>query len=64
MKLYEVAPKTKVRVVGENRNPPCSIETTEGEELMFYHIDGMYSYCKNGEGETVHLAAWTEVEVV
>jgi hypothetical protein len=31
---------------------------------MFYHIDGMYSYCKNKEGETVHLVAWAEVEVV
>jgi hypothetical protein len=24
----------------------------------------MYSYCKTDDGEVVHLAAWTEVEIV
>jgi len=35
-----------------------------GDIIHFKHIDGMYSYCKNENGDTVHPAAWTEVEIV
>ena len=52
MKLYNVPRNTLVRII------------YSGEEVMFHHIDGMYSYCKNLHGEVVHLAAWTEVEIV
>lgn len=51
MKLYEVRRNTRVRV------PELEIE------VMFHHIDGMYSVCTYGT-EVVHLAAWTEVELV
>lgn len=44
--------------------PVASIEVGVGEYIHFGHVDGMYSYCLDMEGETVHLAAWTEVEVV
>lgn len=27
--------------------------------ILFYHIDGMYSYCKTEKGATVHLKATT-----
>ena len=50
MKLYDVPPNTRIKV--------------KELELMFHHIDGMYSICKTDDGETVHLAAWTEVEIV
>ena len=50
MKLYDVPRNTRIKV--------------EYLELMFHHIDGMYSLCKTDDGETVHLAAWTEVEIV
>jgi hypothetical protein len=50
MKLYDVPRNTRIRI--------------EDLELMFHHIDGMYSLCQTDDGETVHLAAWTEVEVV
>jgi hypothetical protein len=32
-------------------------------EAVFYfdHIDGMYSYCLDMFGDTIHLAAWTDV---
>ena len=53
MKLYEVPRYTKVRVIGE-----------QSFEVFFDHIDGMYSYCTDNEGNAVHLAAWTEVEIV
>ena len=36
----------------------------EEEILNFRSIDGMYSYCTRDDGEVVHLAAWTDVEIV
>lgn len=51
-RLYNVPNNTQIRIPGTK-----SI-------LTFYHVDGMYSLCKTSNGETVHLAAWTEVEVV
>jgi hypothetical protein len=50
MKLYDVPRNT--RVVLEN-----------GTELMFDHIDGMYSVCYTDSGSIVHLTAWTEVTI-
>jgi len=52
MNLYEAPPKTWVKVE-QNK-----------EVLFFDHLDGMYSYCKDKNGNVVHLAAWTEVEIV
>lgn len=49
MKLHDVKPKTYVKV---------------GQDTVFFdHIDGMYSLCKDMQGKTVHLAAWSEVEI-
>jgi hypothetical protein len=33
------------------------------EYIWFDHIDGMYSFCKDMDGNIRHLAAWTEVEI-
>jgi hypothetical protein len=54
MKLYEVPKNSRILVEGDDAN----------EELNFHHIDGMYSYCTRDDGTVVHLAAWTEVEIV
>lgn len=51
MKLYNVPRKSYVK-------------TEDGEILFFDHIDGMYSYCLDKDKNVVHLAAWTEVEIV
>jgi len=51
MKLYE-APRN------------VFIKTENDTILKFHHVDGMYSYCTTESGEVVHLAAWTEVEVL
>lgn len=48
MKLYDVPQNTDIIL-------------PDGTELRFHHIDGMYSYCTDVEGNVVHLAAWTEV---
>ena len=50
MKLYEVPRNTRIKV--------------EDLELNFHRIDGAYSYCTTDDNEIVHLAAWTEVEIV
>lgn len=51
MKLYDVPRKT-------------FIKTITGDTYFFDHIDGMYSYCTNELDQVVHLAAWTEVDIV
>jgi hypothetical protein len=64
MELYNVPRQTHVRIVGEDKVPPCAKQVVTGEVVFFDHIDGMYSFCRDKDGEIVHLAAWTEVEVV
>ena len=64
MKLYDVPNNTKVRVLAEIKVPPAAPPINKGDVIDFGHIDGMYSYCHNSEGELVHLVAWAEVEIV
>lgn len=65
MKLYELSRKCNVRVLDEDVGvPPGAPVISKGDIIFFDHIDGMYSYCKNNQGEVVHLPAWTEVEQV
>ena len=64
MELYNVPRNSRIKVVGDIKVPPAS-PMVEGEEILnFRSIDGMYSYCTRDNGEVVHLAAWTDVEVV
>lgn len=32
--------------------------------ILFYHIDGMYSYCKTEKGGVIHLSASTPIKIV
>ena len=64
MKLYDVPRNTMIRILKQEDPPPCGLPSEEGELIKFWHIDGMYSYCRNSKNETVHLKAWTEVEIV
>ena len=49
MKLYKVPNKSWIIL--------------KGEKYFFDHIDGMYSYCTDEDGNVVHLAAFTDVEL-
>ena len=64
MELYQVPRNSRIRVVIKDKVPPGAPVIEEGEQLNFRSIDGMYSYCTRDNGEVVHLAAWTEVDVV
>jgi len=64
MKLYNTPRNSRIKVIADIKVPPSSQIIEEAEELNFSHIDGMYSYCTRDDGQVVHLAAWTEVEIV
>jgi hypothetical protein len=51
MKLYDVPRDSR-------------IELSDGTQLNFKRLDGMYSLCLTDNNEPVHVAAWTEVAVV
>lgn len=64
MKLYDVPNNSRIKIIGNIKVPPAAPQLTEGQELNFRSIDGMYSYCTTDSGEVVHLVAWAEVEVL
>lgn len=64
IQLHKVPNNTKIRVISDAKVPPAHRDFTPCEELMFNHIDGMYSHCTDMQGNTVHLVAWAEVEIV
>ena len=51
MKLYDVPRDSRIQL-------------SDGTELNFKRIDGMYSLCLTDDNEPVHLVAWTEVAVI
>jgi hypothetical protein len=56
-KLYTIPRNSRIRVVEEGY---------EHQELDFYHIDGMYSFCLTHDDppRVVHLPATCEVELI
>ncbi len=64
MELYNLKRNDMFKLVDDNlKMPICSPEPDYNKIYQFKHIDGMYSYCKDGD-DVVHFAAWTEVEIV
>ena len=67
MKLYELMRSTEgtwVRVLEGVDGPPSAQGFKKDDVVLFYHIDGSYSLCRNRGGELVHLKAWAEVELI
>ena len=58
IKLYEVPKNSRIRIEGLEVNGVLT------EELNFHHVDGMYSYCTTDDNNVIHLAAWTECEII
>lgn len=61
IKLFNVPRNTWIKVYDEGTGE------LDDYPIFFHHVDGMYSLCSTEEeikeGNTVHLAAWTEVVV-
>ena len=64
MKLYEVPRNSRIKVLSDIKVPPGAKAIKSKDELNFSHVDGMYSFCTNDDGEVIHLVAWAEVEVI
>jgi len=67
MELHDLRNKEPVKVKLLNfpvRVPPSHRVFARNEIVTFYHIDGMFSYCKDKDGQPVHPAAWTRIEEV
>ena len=67
MLLYDVPRSnngTWVRVLETQDGPPDALGFQTDDLVLFFHVDGMYSYARNRAGQLVHLRAWAEVEVV
>lgn len=54
MKLYDVPRNTRI----------CITDEGKVYEYLFHRLDGMYSYCTDDQGNVVHVAANTDVEIV
>ena len=64
MKLYDLKEGDKFRIIDEDAKVPPGAPQAESKKVYWFgHIDGMYSFCKDGK-DIVHFAAWTEVERV
>jgi|TARA_Y100000310_G_scaffold92432_1_gene90082 hypothetical protein len=65
MKLYDLQPHLKIRIIDKDvKTPLGSLKQNTGDVLDFEHVDGMYSLCYDKDRNPVHIAAWTEVEVL
>lgn len=64
MKLYETPRNSIVRLLEAPKLATNGDVAYAGEVLRFHHVDGMYSYCEDLDGNVLHPAAWTEVELV
>lgn len=65
--LYELRRGDKFVIADEHqevRVPPVHAKFDLSDVFTFFDIDGMYSFCKDSNGQVVHLAAWTKVNKV
>ena len=64
MKFYNIPQFSRIRVIGDAKVPPGARCADENEIFKFHHLDGMYSYCTDVNGDPVYLPAWQEVILV
>ena len=61
-KLYDVPRNSIVKLKEKPIIPIASPQPND--VLKFSHLDGMYSLCYNHDNTPVHIAAYTEVEII
>lgn len=67
MKLHEAPRGSYVKILPPShpvRTPPGGLPGAINGVYLFEKTDGMYSVCWDYLSQLVHLAVWTEVEVV
>lgn len=62
MKLYELPRNRRFTLNEQPKQPPDILyEVDILKVYTLHHIDGMYSYVTDIDGNIYHFAAWTEV---
>jgi hypothetical protein len=61
MKLYDLKRGDWFMLVEDCKAPPDIGGYAAGTYFRFSHVDGMYSYCTDGDGNVYHPVAWAEV---
>jgi hypothetical protein len=64
MKLYDVPRGSKIRVLANTKTAPFSKKVKVDDILTLEKLDGMYSICKDTEGNIIYLGATTQVEIL
>ena len=62
VELWNVPRNTRINV--EHLDLVRTDDNEPVKELLFKHIDGMYSLCLMDDGGIVHLKAWTPVVII
>ena len=62
MKLYELKPNTKFKLLEDIEGPPDAYKPNKDEEYLFKHLDGMYSLCYDMKNRVIHIVGWAEVK--
>lgn len=64
MKLYQVPNNTWVKLIDDAKAPAGARPAKAEEEIFFYHLDGMYSFCKDREENVMYIPSWQEVQLL
>jgi len=65
IELGDVPNNTKIKVMDKKvRVPPFAPPVETGTILNFHHLDGMYSYNTDEDGNVVHIVAWSKVQII
>jgi hypothetical protein len=65
MELLDVPRESYVKILEKDVKMPMGVypSVKENDIIFFDHIDGMYSFCKDLNGNIIHLSFATEVEL-
>ena len=70
-KLFNIKRGQYIQIVGDDedgaevRVPPAHIAPPKPKDIIYFsHVDGMYSYCIDADGNLIHPAAWTVAIVI
>lgn len=63
--LYDVKMHSYIQVDDDQVSVPItSFPVLYGTKLYFYHLDGVYSFCRGVDNNPVHIGAMTMVHVI